>query len=39
MNMSMNMSNDTMDMGGMGPMMPMPMFVYWTSDCWFLFET
>ena len=36
--MDMNMSNDTMGMD-MGPMMPMPMFVYWTADTWFLFGT
>ncbi len=39
-NMSMNdsMGNDNMDMS-MGDMMPMPMFFYWTSNCWFLFGT
>lgn len=32
------MSNNTMGMD-MGAMMPMPMFIYWTADCWFVFET
>ena len=35
-NMSMNGSMDGMSMG---PMMPMPMFFYWTPECWFLFRT
>lgn len=36
--MSNNTMNENMDMS-MDPMMPMPMFMYWTSECWFIFKT